>query len=216
MNGSNGLTLTNLSLEPTSTSDASLWGINLDTLNQEGIYTATLHFVGAALVSQGVYPDLNDSQIVFYRTTPDLWRGIKSGINALLVLVFIVVFAWASMEGFQRLWPPFPKGVITFKEQNPVTGSKRQIDMINLFSRRLRRRVITWKPNTPELKTLGIYKVVIRPRPGQRQRNNLGVEIEFFIRQKSTIPMIFTDKGQKTWPGVVGETKAVYWIEYTY
>ncbi|MBK8988216.1 MAG: VWA domain-containing protein [Chloroflexi bacterium] len=180
VHGPDGFVLQNLVLQPMNPNDLSRWRVDLDNLRQEGIYTATFHFNGATLVSQEPYMQFVDTQITFYRVTTGLWRGIISTRNTLITLLFIVVVAGGITESFQRLWPPFPKGILTIREQNPVTGDERQIDTINLFKRRVKRRTVIWKPATPELKALGIDKVIIHPRPSGGNKRVPGIDLEFF------------------------------------
>lgn len=215
--GPDGFALTELKLQPDN-NDRSLWGIAVPGLEKEGVYTTTFHFQGAELISQVPYMSFDNLSIPFAREETTLWRALKFAFGTVLVILAALAIAWAGNEAYERLVPPFPKGVVSIMEYEPGQSAGTQIEQINLFKHR--RRTVIWKPKGGKATAMKLHRIVIRRHAGRRTGQQEGIKLEAFDKQGIRwFGMVF-DRGEaeKRVPGTVSDhdvmARATYRIKY--
>jgi len=202
--------LIDLPLQVLSEEDTSTFGLTLPNLAKAGEYQATFKFQPAMLVaSKQLYMEFAPQTIKFTRVE----GGLLPWVQLIAWLIAIGLLLWLLLLSYNYLVPPFPKGIITIKEQNNLQRPASFAE-INLSSRIGKKMV--WR-NNPKLQTIGIYRMVISHIPGKTKSQGGGVRVSVFGAKNKCLYQLIFNRGmveEKPLPGSSKVGNSRYLIRY--
>ena len=202
--GPKEITIPNLKLQSLDANDPSLWGATIPGLVKKGKYIATFRLQPTVLISsKQSYMAFEPIQVEFERTEGSLLPiiGMLGWTAAAALLV------WLITVSYNYFVPPFPKGILTIKEQRATQGPAR-FAQLNLSKLNGRKR--TWKFKDPQMRGLGILKFVISHVASRLQDRGGGIRIDAYGAKNKHLYYIRFDHGEMEKPlpgGRVGNSR---------